>query len=85
MLKLIKQTGIMLVERNQDDFYVVIIPTVFNGTKCLDLYLGHRDYGVLDLMFGLLTEPTDTTLLDIIEANIDEYIESYKADHFETI
>lgn len=59
------------VDINRDNFYVIVFDNTF--------YLGHEAYGDLLFMFAFLDErecPRDFWE-DIIDANVDSYIEDY--------
>lgn len=44
-----------------------------------EVWLFHKDYGVKDLMFGVQARGQE--LLDMIEANLPDYIKLYNAEH----
>ena len=46
-------------------------------------YIQHKEYGIIDLMFGIDIAKAKITLkdyIDIVFSNIEEYIEIYKQD-----
>lgn len=45
-----------------------------------EAWLFHKDYGVKDLMFGVQSKGQE--LLDMIEANLSDYINFYKEQYF---
>ncbi len=59
--------------------YVVYIKEVLESYEC---YLQKECYGVIDLMFGVMKEDYSVKEFeDLIEANIEDYIETYKQDY----
>jgi len=47
-------------------------------------YIQHKEYGIIQLMFGIDTAKNRITLQDFINtvnSNIEEYIEIYKQDY----
>ena len=59
--------------------YVVYVKEVLDS---YEFYLQKESYGVIDLMFGVMKE--DYSLKEIenlIESNIEDYIEIYKQDY----
>lgn len=68
--------------------YIVTVETFKNqlGEKEFDVWLNRKNYGVRGFAFGVLAsnlwknDPLGD-VLDIIESNIEEYIETYEECH----
>lgn len=59
--------------------YVVYIKEVLES---YEFYLQKESYGVIDLMFGVMKEDYSLKEMeDLIESNIEDYIEIYKQDY----
>ena len=66
----------------EDGFYVEVSPsTSKNGEEMYDFVLCLKGYGIKSFMFGLYAKDCPEEAWDeIIENNIDEYIESFIED-----
>ena len=65
-----------------DHHYIV---DIFNVDDTYEAWLYNREYGIKDLMFGMPVEQQSfDEFLEIVEANVPEYIELYKAQHEDT-
>lgn len=64
-----------------DDFYVDVSRSLNN--KYYDFYLGHKSYGVKELMFGLMIDNIDINTERYILSNVNDYIEIYKTNYME--
>lgn len=59
--------------------YVVYVKEVLES---YEFYLQKESYGVIDLMFGVMKEDYSLKEMeDLIESNIEDYIEIYKQDY----
>ena len=58
--------------------YVVYIKDYYDSYEC---FLQKESYGVIELMFGVMKEDYSLKEIeDLIEANIEEYIDDYKEE-----
>lgn len=71
---MMKKTDTKITRYEHGNFYVDIVETE-NG---IEAWLTYMNYGVSDMMFGLIREQhdhayTDDELLEIVEANLIDY------------
>jgi len=65
-----------------DRHYIV---DIFKVDDTYEAWLYNREYGIKDLMFGMPVEQQSfDEFLEIVEANVPEYIELYKVQHEDT-
>ena len=65
-----------------DEFYVEVSPSTDNeGEEMYDFVLCKEDYGIKSFMFGLFAKNCPPHIWeDMIEANVDDYIEYFNED-----
>ena len=62
--------------------YIVEIQSSEKEQGYIDFYLKHIDYGIKTLMFGVSEDiNNDTEIINLINANIDEYINIYQKEY----
>lgn len=64
-----------------DDFYVEVSPSITTDDCVYDFHLGNKGYGVKMFMFS--AETHEAAFMDLINENIDEYIEFYIDEYFD--
>lgn len=72
----IKEIKNDIIKKYQYKEYVVYVKET---KSCYEYYLQDEQYGVISLMFGLLKSDIED-MEEIIESNIEDYIESYKEE-----
>jgi len=58
------------------------IVTIIDSKLLFEAYLGHKDYGIMDLMFGYCSSSLKD-FMELVEANLDEYKQIYIGEHFD--
>ncbi len=62
------------------DFFVEVVKKGSGRDSEYEAWLGKDGSGVMDFMFGLISH-SEQEFLDIVEANLDEYVSMWDIDH----
>ena len=66
-----------------DEYYVEVTPQIMDCKEFYEFHLCFNKYGVKKLMFGIYEKnPSDEYLEEMINNNIDYYIQLYKESVF---
>lgn len=57
-------------------YYVEII----ERKECFEAYLWHEQYGIKNMMFGVSKDTSIEKFIELVEANIEEYIIYYREE-----
>lgn len=78
-------TKVDTYELSLKGFFMEIVTRIDKHGKMYDAYLYHEDYGIKEYMFGLLADnmPDYAYVLEVVEANLPDYISSYVEDHMD--
>lgn len=60
-----------------DTYYIYVI----DNDNFYEFYLQNKDYGIINLMYGLMKEKGIDFCIDIIEEHILDFINDYKEEH----
>lgn len=82
MIKSTRYEFVAIYEVNESWFIEIAID---HAKETYEIFIFNASYGIKDLMFGLPVEsiPTEECLLEIIEANVEQYMDIYEEEYMD--